>query len=245
MSARQQTLWAKHSVNTYCVHTTVSLQCHHLIFILAALNTHILKVPFFDMLLYQITCNPLVGFGIQAAHVWFLSTTLSLPATNKAGVIAGAVIGALLLLLLLLLLIWLLFCCCHKRRYQKEVANEIRYFTAVWGICQTISDRRSSLTENLRDSAFPGRTCRPQRAGPPAGTPACTPAGTPASARWWDTALTMASSTIPWGGICPQSTNRVQSSQMEAMDRPQEGRNLLISHMTLNMDTPCDRKPQA
>ncbi|XP_061586393.1 V-set and immunoglobulin domain-containing protein 8b isoform X2 [Cololabis saira] len=46
--------------------------------------------------------------------------------TNKAGVIAGAVIGALLLLVLLLLLIWLLICCCHKRRYQKEVANEIR-----------------------------------------------------------------------------------------------------------------------
>ncbi|XP_041644168.1 V-set and immunoglobulin domain-containing protein 8b [Cheilinus undulatus] len=46
--------------------------------------------------------------------------------TNKAGVIAGAVIGALLLLLLLLLLIWLLCCCCRKRRYQKEVANEIR-----------------------------------------------------------------------------------------------------------------------
>lgn len=45
---------------------------------------------------------------------------------NKAGVIAGAVIGALLLLLLLLLLIWLLICCCHKRRYQKEVENEIR-----------------------------------------------------------------------------------------------------------------------
>ncbi|XP_030593877.1 V-set and immunoglobulin domain-containing protein 8b [Archocentrus centrarchus] len=45
---------------------------------------------------------------------------------NKAGVIAGAVIGALLLLLLLLLLIWLLICCCHKRRYEKEVANEIR-----------------------------------------------------------------------------------------------------------------------
>ena len=50
----------------------------------------------------------------------------SLTATNKAGVIAGAVIGALLLLLLLLLLIWLLICCCHKRRYEKEVANEIR-----------------------------------------------------------------------------------------------------------------------
>ncbi|KAG7241414.1 hypothetical protein INR49_025614 [Caranx melampygus] len=46
--------------------------------------------------------------------------------TNRAGVIAGAVIGAFLLLLLLLLLIWLLVCCCHKRRYQKEVANEIR-----------------------------------------------------------------------------------------------------------------------
>ncbi|CAN9513507.1 unnamed protein product [Ophioblennius macclurei] len=46
--------------------------------------------------------------------------------TNRAGVIAGAVIGALLLLLLLLLLIWLLICCCHKRRYEKEVANEIR-----------------------------------------------------------------------------------------------------------------------
>ncbi|XP_062398410.1 V-set and immunoglobulin domain-containing protein 8b [Sardina pilchardus] len=45
---------------------------------------------------------------------------------NRAGVIAGAVIGALLLLLLLLLLIWLLICCCNKRRYEKEVANEIR-----------------------------------------------------------------------------------------------------------------------
>ncbi|XP_037632665.1 V-set and immunoglobulin domain-containing protein 8b [Sebastes umbrosus] len=46
--------------------------------------------------------------------------------TNKTGVIVGAVIGAILLLLLLLFLIWLLICCCHKRRYQKEVANEIR-----------------------------------------------------------------------------------------------------------------------
>ncbi|XP_041089305.1 V-set and immunoglobulin domain-containing protein 8b isoform X1 [Polyodon spathula] len=48
------------------------------------------------------------------------------PSVNKAGMIAGAVIGSLLLLLLLLLLIWLLICCCNKRRYQKEVANEIR-----------------------------------------------------------------------------------------------------------------------
>ncbi|XP_050973106.1 V-set and immunoglobulin domain-containing protein 8b [Labeo rohita] len=46
--------------------------------------------------------------------------------TNKVGVIMGAVIGALLLLLLLLLLIWLLICCCNKRRYEKEIANEIR-----------------------------------------------------------------------------------------------------------------------
>ncbi|XP_020345491.1 coxsackievirus and adenovirus receptor homolog [Oncorhynchus kisutch] len=45
---------------------------------------------------------------------------------NKAGIIAAAVIGALLLLLLLLLLIWLLICCYHKRRYEKEVAHEIR-----------------------------------------------------------------------------------------------------------------------
>ncbi|CAB1319739.1 unnamed protein product [Coregonus sp. 'balchen'] len=46
--------------------------------------------------------------------------------SNKKGIIAGGVIGALLLLLLLLLLIWLLVCCCHKRRYEKEVAHEIR-----------------------------------------------------------------------------------------------------------------------
>ncbi|KAM9475096.1 V-set and immunoglobulin domain-containing protein 8b isoform 1-T3 [Clarias gariepinus] len=47
-------------------------------------------------------------------------------ATSKAGIIAGAVIGALLLLLLLLLLIWLLVCCCQKKRYEKETANEIK-----------------------------------------------------------------------------------------------------------------------
>ncbi|XP_063050696.1 V-set and immunoglobulin domain-containing protein 8b isoform X2 [Engraulis encrasicolus] len=45
---------------------------------------------------------------------------------NKAGVIAGAVIGGLLLLLLLLLLIWLIICCCNKKRYEKEVAHDIR-----------------------------------------------------------------------------------------------------------------------
>ncbi|XP_043932059.1 coxsackievirus and adenovirus receptor homolog [Protopterus annectens] len=49
---------------------------------------------------------------------------------SRVGMIVGAIIGALLLLLLLLLLLWLLICCCNKRRYQKEVANEIREDTA-------------------------------------------------------------------------------------------------------------------
>lgn len=63
-----------------------------------------------------------------SATVWCLRSASSLPATNKVGVIVGAVIGALLLFLLLLLLIWLLVCCCQKKRYQKEAANEIRYY---------------------------------------------------------------------------------------------------------------------
>ncbi|TRY86417.1 hypothetical protein DNTS_004197 [Danionella cerebrum] len=46
--------------------------------------------------------------------------------TNKAGVIAGAVIGALLLLLLLIFLILLLICCCCRKRDEKDAANEIR-----------------------------------------------------------------------------------------------------------------------
>ncbi|XP_017324244.1 V-set and immunoglobulin domain-containing protein 8b isoform X1 [Ictalurus punctatus] len=46
--------------------------------------------------------------------------------TSKAGIIAGAVIGALLLLLLLLFLVWLLVCCYQKQRYEKETANEIK-----------------------------------------------------------------------------------------------------------------------
>ncbi|XP_049435951.1 V-set and immunoglobulin domain-containing protein 8b [Epinephelus fuscoguttatus] len=64
--------------------------------------------------------------------------------TNKVGVIVGAVIGALLLLLLLLLLIWLLVCCCHKRRYEKEVANEIREDA------QAPESRPSSRASSLR-----------------------------------------------------------------------------------------------
>ncbi|XP_028271058.1 V-set and immunoglobulin domain-containing protein 8b isoform X2 [Parambassis ranga] len=67
---------------------------------------------------------------------------------NKAGVIAGAVIGALLLLLLLLFLIWLLICCCRKRRYEKEVANEIR--EDVQAPESRPSSRRSSRHSSLR-----------------------------------------------------------------------------------------------
>ncbi|KAM4690330.1 coxsackievirus and adenovirus receptor homolog [Rhinophrynus dorsalis] len=51
---------------------------------------------------------------------------LSASTVNRAGVIAGAVIGAILLLLLLLLLLWCIFCCCNRRRYEKEMANDIR-----------------------------------------------------------------------------------------------------------------------
>ncbi|KAG9462356.1 hypothetical protein GDO78_014284, partial [Eleutherodactylus coqui] len=45
---------------------------------------------------------------------------------NRVGIIVGAVFGALFLLLLLLLLIWCLICCCNKKRYEKELANDIR-----------------------------------------------------------------------------------------------------------------------
>lgn len=71
-----------------------------------------------------------VSLGAQKRSCTRLMSThrvLSLSAINKAGVIAGAVIGALLLLLLLLFLLWFLLSYCNKKRYQKEVANEIRY----------------------------------------------------------------------------------------------------------------------
>ncbi|CAJ1068106.1 V-set and immunoglobulin domain-containing protein 8b [Xyrichtys novacula] len=74
--------------------------------------------------------------------------------TNKAGVIVGAVIGALLLLLLLLLLIWLLICCCHKRRYQKEVANEIKEDAAAPESRPT--SRNSSLRSVMGYRTHPG-----------------------------------------------------------------------------------------
>ncbi|XP_022052575.1 V-set and immunoglobulin domain-containing protein 8b [Acanthochromis polyacanthus] len=74
--------------------------------------------------------------------------------TNKVGVIVGAVIGALLLLLLLLLLIWLLICCCHKRRYEKEVANELR--EDVQAPESRPSSRHSSLRSVLGYRTHPG-----------------------------------------------------------------------------------------
>ncbi|KAM7416330.1 hypothetical protein PAMA_018411 [Pampus argenteus] len=74
--------------------------------------------------------------------------------TNKAGVIVGAVIGALLLLLLLLLLIWLLICCCHKRRYEKEVANEIK--EDVQAPESRPSSRHSSFRSERGYHAHPG-----------------------------------------------------------------------------------------
>ncbi|XP_053330732.1 V-set and immunoglobulin domain-containing protein 8 [Spea bombifrons] len=68
---------------------------------------------------YQCTVGNTVGVGQ-------CKVDLSASSSNRAGIIAGAVIGALLLLLLLLLLIWCIICCCNKRRYEKELANDIR-----------------------------------------------------------------------------------------------------------------------
>lgn len=62
----------------------------------------------------------------------FISKSLSLlpfAAPNTAGIIAGVVICILLVLILLALL---LFCCCrarNKKKYEKEIAYEIRYYT--------------------------------------------------------------------------------------------------------------------
>ncbi|XP_071970865.1 V-set and immunoglobulin domain-containing protein 8 isoform X2 [Engystomops pustulosus] len=68
---------------------------------------------------YQCTVGNKVGSGTCV-------TELALHAGNRTGIIVGAVFGALFLLLLLLLLIWCLICCCNKRRYEKELANDIR-----------------------------------------------------------------------------------------------------------------------
>ncbi|KAM5129097.1 coxsackievirus and adenovirus receptor-like [Mantella aurantiaca] len=68
---------------------------------------------------YQCTVGNQVGSGTCVAD-------LTASSANRTGVIIGAVFGALLLLLLLLLLIWCLICCCNKRKYEKEITNEIR-----------------------------------------------------------------------------------------------------------------------
>ncbi|KAM8921508.1 V-set and immunoglobulin domain-containing protein 8 [Pelodytes ibericus] len=68
---------------------------------------------------YQCTVGNMVGTGQCTVE-------LNASSSNRAGIIAGAVIGAILLLLLLLLLIWCLICCCNKKRYEKELANDIR-----------------------------------------------------------------------------------------------------------------------
>lgn len=79
--------------------------------------------------------------------------TSCLPATNRVGVIVGAVIGALLLLLLLLLAIWLTVCCCLKLRYEKEVANEIRYRNGEH--IESIQSYSLSETRVFRQGGYP------------------------------------------------------------------------------------------
>lgn len=68
---------------------------------------------------YQCTVGNKVGSGNCVAE-------LSISAGNRTGVIVGAVFGALFLLLLLLLLIWCLICRSNKKRYEKELTNDIR-----------------------------------------------------------------------------------------------------------------------
>lgn len=49
------------------------------------------------------------------------------PAPNTAGIIAGAIIAVLLFLIIIAII---LFCCCrarNKKKYEKEICNEIRY----------------------------------------------------------------------------------------------------------------------
>uniref|UniRef100_A0A8C4Q2C4 Ig-like domain-containing protein n=1 Tax=Eptatretus burgeri TaxID=7764 RepID=A0A8C4Q2C4_EPTBU len=69
-------------------------------------------------------------YGCTASNrIWQGSCTVSLNIRskfNRAGIIAGAVLGSLLALLLLLLLLWC--CCCRSRhkRFEEDGANDIR-----------------------------------------------------------------------------------------------------------------------
>lgn len=157
------------------------------------------------------------------------------PAVNKVGVIVGAVIGALLLLLLLLLLILLLVCCCCcKRRFQKEAANEIRYWFRDGSCYWLKSQSRGSSCLTPVWSVSSGRTPRPRRADPPAGTPACVQS--------WATAPTMGCNTALWGTTCPVSGNlaAVLFTHRRATgprSRTQQRTNLLPFITTIDTDT--------
>lgn len=183
----------KHSADTTCVHTTVRQWNHCAIF---TRNMWISRSYFLILVLFLPECSCEINFlKFHVSLLWeldFKVSLTSLPATDKVGVIVGAVIGALLLLILLLILIWLLIICCQKKRYQKEAANEIRY-------CITAGERfRAPIgAASHRDSPFcslvlTGRMPLLQRADPPAGSQA----GTPVSNRWQDTVLTRGYSTL-------------------------------------------------
>ncbi|CAL8327886.1 unnamed protein product [Arctogadus glacialis] len=112
--------------------------------------------------------------------------------TNKAGVIVGAVIGALLLLLLLLLLIWLLVVCCLKRRYQKEVANEIREDVPAPESRPT--SRNSSLRSVMAYRVHPGVQYSSVRKGQPGRTESGRSAAPSTRSNGRDTAVSPAQS---------------------------------------------------
>uniref|UniRef100_UPI00358E19C6 coxsackievirus and adenovirus receptor-like n=1 Tax=Myxine glutinosa TaxID=7769 RepID=UPI00358E19C6 len=82
------------------------------------------------LLLRNVSTTMSGTYGCTATNrVWEGSCTVSLNIIsrfNRAGIIAGAVLGSLLALLLLLLLLWC--CCCRRRRkhLEEDGANDIR-----------------------------------------------------------------------------------------------------------------------
>lgn len=126
------------------------------------------------MLFYK-TRQRLAEAGCRYTCLMVTCAMSCLSATDKVGVIVGAVFGALLLLLLLLFLIWVLICCCQKKRYQKEAANEIRYCIRVGDYFMPGGRGISECpTKTFFFSFILGRMSQPQRADPPADTPAST-----------------------------------------------------------------------
>lgn len=64
---------------------------------------------------------------MTCAYLLKLFFCVCLPARNTAGIIAGSIIAVLLILLLLAII---LFCFCrarNRKKYEKEICNEIRY----------------------------------------------------------------------------------------------------------------------